>query len=137
MGAHLTPRCTACHSRFMSNGIAFSDRQVEQLTELLHAQRESTVDELKAYVGQRLDETTTELKSGLTSELKAYIDQRFIDERSVIKQIVQAELREIRTLLEKLETRVENDAKDTLLEVEALKRRLVLAEADIIALKTA
>ena len=110
----LTLTGAGCHSDHMSNDVAFSDRQVNQLTELLHSQRESIV-----------------------SEVKEYVDQRFIEERSVTKQIIHEELRSIRDQLEKLEVRLNNDSGAALDEIAALKQRLSILEAKFAKLKTA
>lgn len=113
----------------MSNDIRFSDAQVEQLTELMGSMR----DEIVEYVDERIGES----ERGLEKRLKKYIDDRFIAERSVIRQIVQAELREITKRIDKLEERLENDARASLEEIDRLKKRLATVEAAVAKLQPA
>lgn len=83
----------------------FSDKQIDQLTGLFDHQRKSIV-----------------------GELREYVDQRFIEERSVTRQIIQLELQDIRSLLDKIELKIENDTKAALDEIENLKKRVAALE---------
>lgn len=65
--------CDICD---MTNGIAFSDRQVEQLTELLYSQRESIVDELKAYVDGKFEQQEKRIDDKFVEQDKR-IDTKF------------------------------------------------------------
>ncbi|MBI2589668.1 hypothetical protein HYW32_01425 [Candidatus Berkelbacteria bacterium] len=113
----------------MAKNIAFSDHQVEQLTELLFSQHEATVNELKTYVDQRFLE-----EREITKQL---MDQRFLEERSYYQQLIREELADIRFALEKLDRRTDNAEKDALTEIDELKKRLVRAEREIAKLKLA
>ncbi len=103
----------------MTDGIAFSDRQVEQLTELLHSQRESTVHELKEYVEQRFVEERQYIDAKFADQDQR-LDAKFATERSYFRQMIREELADIRERLDKLDARADNDARDALVEIESL-----------------
>ncbi len=96
----------------MSKGVAFSERQVEQLTEILDHQRQL-----------------------LAAELKVYVDQRFIEERATTRTMIQAELADIKDRLERVETRLKQLFETEDEDVRAISRRLTRVKAQVTALE--
>ena len=85
-----------CHSRFMTNGMAFSDQQVEQLKELFDERFEAQDIRLVHELDRRFNEQDKR------------IDQRFTEERSYFRHILREELADIRDRLDKLDQRSDN-----------------------------
>lgn len=66
-----------------------------------------------------------------------FIDTRFDTERTYYRQLIRQELTDIRITLERLDERSDNDAQDTLLELETVKKRLHSLELKVAKLTTA
>lgn len=85
-----------------------------------------------------------EVLTAYSREERAYLDQRFVEERKTTRSIVhdqsiddrayligyfQEQFVELRSMIQKLDTREDNDAKDSVSEIELVKKQLAELEA--------
>lgn len=93
----------------------FSSKQIQTLTTIV-----------ETVVRRQLEEQVPKM---LDARIPKMLDERFLEERTYVIGFFHTELYELKAMIQKLDTREDNDAKASVEEIEDVKTRLAKLEA--------